>query len=106
MPVSRIKGKYRKKLRKYFPKKRYHRRSLAETVNFVEKIKMGDELTNTKWLMKKKKQRVKDIVYNIYRYMKVSSMVLFVSTVGFCTFSYLVRYRRKLHERISTKPQT
>ena len=34
-PVSRMKGKYRKKLRKYFPKKRYHRRSLVETVNFV-----------------------------------------------------------------------
>jgi hypothetical protein len=67
MLVSKTKGKYRKKLRKHFPKKRYHRRSLVETVNFVEKIKMGDELTNTKWLMKKKKQRVKDIVYNIYR---------------------------------------
>ncbi len=85
-PVSRTKGKYRKKLRKYFPKKRYHRRSLVETVNFVEKTKLGDELTSKKWWMKKKEQRFKDIACNICRYMKVSSSALFLSTAGFLHF--------------------
>lgn len=79
-PVSRTRGKYRKKLRKYFPKKRYHRRSIVETVNFVEKTKFGDELTSKKWWMKKKEQRLKDIAYNIYRYMRIKSTMLFIST--------------------------
>ncbi len=87
-PVSRTKGKYRKKLRKYFPKKRYHRRSIVETVNFVEKTKLGDELTSKKWWMKKKEQRLKDIAYNIYRYMKVKGNVAFVSTIGFLYFLF------------------
>ncbi len=65
-------GGYRKKLRKYFTNKMYHRRSKVETVNFVEKTKMGEELTGKKWWMKKKEQRLKDIAYNIYRYIRVS----------------------------------
>ena len=85
-PVSRTKGKYRKKLRKYFPNKRYHRRSIVETVNFVEKTKMGDELTSKTWWMKKREQRLKDIAYNIYRHMRGNSNMLFVSTMNFLHF--------------------
>lgn len=85
-PVNRTKGKYRKKLRKYFPEKRYHRRSLVETVNFVEKTKFGDELTSKKWWMKKREQRLKDIAYNIYRYMKVNVTIVFISTMRFLYF--------------------
>lgn len=87
-PVSRTKGKYRKKLRKYFPKKRYHRRSIVETVNFVEKTKLGDELTSKKWWMKKKEQRLKDIAYNIYRYMKVKGNVISAPTIDFLHFLF------------------
>ena len=46
----------------------------------VKKTKFGDELTSKKWWMKKREQRLKDIVYNIYRYMKVSDIALFTST--------------------------
>ena len=86
VPISRTKGKYRKKLKKYFPKKRYHRRSINETVNFVEKTKFGDELTSKKWWMKKKEQRLKDIAYNIYRHMKIRCNAIFVSTACFLYF--------------------
>lgn len=83
IPLSRTKGKYRKRLKKYFPKKRYHRRSMNETVNFVEKTKFGDELTSKGWWMKKKEQRLKDIAYNIYRHMKRNGNALFVSAINF-----------------------
>lgn len=54
--------------------------------------------------MKKKEQKLKNIAYNIYGYMKVSSNELFVSTVDFLHFFFLVEYRRKLRGRISTVP--
>ncbi len=103
-PVSRTKGKYRKKLRKYFPKKRYHRRSLVETVNFVEKTKFGDELTSKKWWMKKREQRLKNIAYNIYRYMKVNGIALLVSTAYFLHFFTYNWISSKPCKRISTRP--
>ncbi|MGI0141313.1 MAG: IS5 family transposase [Candidatus Micrarchaeales archaeon] len=68
-PVSRTKGKYRKKLRKYFPKKRYHRRSIIETINSVEKRKFGDTLRSRLLKMQRREMKVTDIVYNIHRYM-------------------------------------
>lgn len=57
-----------------------------ETVNFVAKIKMGDELTSEKWWMKKKEQRLRDIACNIYRYIKVSGNALPISTTYFLHF--------------------
>jgi hypothetical protein len=89
-PASRTKGEYRKNLRWYFPKKRYHRRSLVETVNFVEKTKLGDELTSKKWWMRKKEQRLKDIAYNIYRYMQVKRDAAFATTTGFLHFLFVL----------------
>jgi hypothetical protein len=85
-PVSRTKGKYRKKLRKYFPKKRYHRRSMNETVNFVEKTKFGDEITSKDWWMKKKEQRLKDISYNIYRHMRKTDLFVMLFAVWITQF--------------------
>jgi hypothetical protein len=85
-PVSRTKGKYRKKLRKYFPNKRYHRRSMNETVNFVEKTKFGDEITSKDWWMKKKEQRLKDISYNIYRYMRKMCALVMLFVVWITRF--------------------
>ncbi len=81
----------------------YHRRSKVETVNFVEKTKMGEELTSKKWWMKKKEQRLKDIAYNIYRYMRVSGNALLSRRHIFCAFSYLTMYRRKSYGMISAR---
>ena len=73
----------------------YNKRSEVETVNFVEKTKMGDEPTSKKWWMKKNWQRLKGIAYNIYRYMRVSGNALPVST------TYLLHFFIPNH--ISTK---
>ncbi len=67
--VSKTKGKYRKKLRRYFPKKRYNRRVIVETVNSVEKRKFGTELRSKLLRMQRREMKVVDVVYNIHRYM-------------------------------------
>jgi Transposase DDE domain len=96
VPLSRTKGKYRRMMKRRFPKKRYHRRSMNETVNFVEKTKFGEELRSKKWWMKKKEQRLKDIAYNIYRHMRVCNFVAAVSTTGLRHFFEFIRLPTKM----------
>ena len=67
--LEKTKGVYRRKLRKYFPMKRYHRRSINETINSVEKRKFGDTLRSRKLKMQRREMKVTDIVYNIHRYL-------------------------------------
>lgn len=74
--VGTTKGKYRQLLNKHFPEREYHQRSKIETVNFVEKIKFGDELRSKLLRMQRRELKVIDIVYNIYRYMKLNVSVL------------------------------
>lgn len=68
LPVSKTKGKYRKKLRRYFPKKRYNRRVIVETINSVEKRKFGSELSSKLLRTQRREMKVIDVVYNIHRY--------------------------------------
>ena len=63
-------GRYRKRLRGYFPYDLYHQRAKIETVNFVEKTKFGEGLRSRLLRMQRKEMILVDIVYNIYRYMK------------------------------------
>jgi hypothetical protein len=67
--VENTKGKYRKKLRRYFPKKRYNRRVIVETINSVEKRKFGAELRSKLLRTQRREMKVVDVVYNIHRYM-------------------------------------
>ena len=71
--LDKTKGFYRKKLRRYFPKKRYHRRSIVETINSVEKRKFGDTLRSRLLKMQRREMKVTDIVYNIHRYMNYNA---------------------------------
>jgi hypothetical protein len=68
VPVEKTRGKYRKKLRRYFPHKRYSRRVIVETINSVEKRKFGDELRSKLLRMQRREMKVVDAVYNIHRY--------------------------------------
>ena len=67
--LSKTKGFYRRKLRRYFPMKRYHRRPIIETINSVEKRKFGDSLRSRLLKMQRREMKVTDVVYNIHRYM-------------------------------------
>jgi hypothetical protein len=66
--VWRMRGHYRKKMRRDFPLKKYHQRSKVETINAVEKRKFGQDPRSTKFEMRQKELKLIDIVYNVYRF--------------------------------------
>ena len=71
VPIWRTKGAHRKKLKKYFPKTKYHQRSKNETVISVIKKKMGDALYSVKFHMRKIELFMRAIVYNLDRLIKL-----------------------------------
>lgn len=71
VPIWRTKGAHRKKLKKYFPKTKYHQRSKNETVISVIKKKMGDALYSVKFHMRKIELLMRAIVYNLDRLIKL-----------------------------------
>ena len=74
--MRKTKGYYRRKLRRYFPKKKYNRRVIIETINSVEKRKFGDTLKSRRLKMQRREMTTTDIVYNIHRYMNKALSVL------------------------------
>lgn len=75
VPIWRTKGKHRKKLKKYFPKTKYHQRSKNETVIGVIKKKMGDALYSVKFHMRKIELLMRTITYNIDRLIKIGAEI-------------------------------
>lgn len=67
VPVWRTKGQHRKKLKRYFPKKKYHQRSKSETIFSVIKRKMGDALYSVKFHSRKIELLMRCIAYNLDR---------------------------------------
>jgi len=67
VPVWRTGGEDRKKLKRHFPKKKYHRRSKKETVWSVVKQKLGDAVTSLTFHMQKIELLCRYIAYNIDR---------------------------------------
>lgn len=61
----------RNKLRKRFPKRKYHQRSKVETVNFVMKRLFGAVIYAKRWMMQKKELLFKCLAYNIHRLVKL-----------------------------------
>ncbi|RLI51054.1 MAG: IS5 family transposase [Candidatus Thorarchaeota archaeon] len=70
VPVWRTKGEYRKKLKRYFPKKTYNQRSKKETVISVVKRCYGDTVYSTKFSNQKKEICYKVIAYNVDKILK------------------------------------
>ena len=66
--LSKTKGYYRRKLRQYFPKGKYNRRPIVETINSVQKRKFGCELRSRLLKMQRREMKVIDVVYNLHRY--------------------------------------
>jgi hypothetical protein len=67
VPVWRTSGEDRKKLKRYFPKRKYNRRSKKETVFSVVKQKLGDAVTSIKFHMQKIELICRYLAYNIDR---------------------------------------
>lgn len=67
VPIWRTSGPDRKKLKRYFPKKKYHKRSKKETVWSVVKQKMGDAVTSLTFHMQKIELLCRYLAYNIDR---------------------------------------
>lgn len=67
VPIHRTKGADRKKLKRYFPKKKYHKRSKKETVWSVVKQKFGDAVTSLNFHMQKIELLCRYLAYNIDR---------------------------------------
>jgi len=64
------KGKYRLKMLEEFDEKKYHRRSLVETVFSVEKRVFGDVNYSRSNRLRNKESKLRNICYNIYRYVR------------------------------------
>lgn len=63
VPIWRTHGRYRKKMKRGYSKKRYHQRSKNETVNSVVKRKWGDSTLALNW-----KNQNKEIVFRLILY--------------------------------------
>ncbi len=66
-------GRYRKKMFYNFDKEQYGHRNKSETVFFVIKKKFGEELSSRSTLLKKKEIKMKNVVYNLYRKVKLDN---------------------------------
>ena len=71
VPVWRTRGIHRKKLRRKFPEKKYHRRSIIENMWFCVKRLCGNTMKAKKWMMQKKEMLARLICYNLNRLLKL-----------------------------------
>lgn len=67
VPIWRTLGEDRKKLKRYFPKRKYNQRSKCETIFSVVKRKTGDFVTAVKFGMQKIELLCRLLAYNIDR---------------------------------------
>jgi len=67
VPVWRTSGEDRKKIKRHFPKKKYHRRIKKETVWSVVKQKLGDAVISLTFRIQKIELLCRYLAYNIDR---------------------------------------
>jgi hypothetical protein len=67
IPIWRTKGKYRKEMKRGYSKRMYHQRSKVETVFYVIKKSMGDDIMSIKTKAQNNEMRFKIIAYNAAR---------------------------------------
>jgi len=73
---SKVKGFWRRRLKREFDRKLYNERNKVETVFSVIKRKFSEVLRSRLINLKKKEIKLKNIVYNLYRRVKVDSSFL------------------------------
>ena len=74
VPVWRTSGADRKKLKRYFPKRKYHQRSKKETVWSVVKQMFGDAVKSLRFHMQKIELLCRYLAYNIDRILKLQKI--------------------------------
>lgn len=90
VPVWRTRGQYRKQMKRGYSKKKYHQRSKNETVNFVVKQLMGDEVHALDWWMQDKELLFRYIMYSAYRFVKIKENI-FSMLLGAWAWAHFVR---------------
>ena len=78
VPIYKTEGRYRKKMKRGYSKKRYHQRSKNETVNSVVKRKWGDSTLALNWRNQNKEIAFRLLFYAARRF--TSAFFLFFST--------------------------
>lgn len=82
VPIWKTKGRYRKEMKRGYSKKKYHQRSKNETVNFVVKQLMGEEVYALNWRMQNKELLLRYVMYAVYRFVKIKENIFcFVSEI-------------------------
>jgi len=102
IPIWRTKGKYRKEMKRGYSKKMYHQRSKVETVFYVIKKSMGDDIKSIKTKAQNNEMRFKIIAYNAARIASLaySLFVGFLQSQMFLTFKYEIK---QMFVQISTR---
>ncbi len=67
VPAWRTRGRYRKEMKRGYSKKTYHQRSKDQTVFFVVKRTMGDEVRSVRVKAQNNEMRLRVIAYNAAR---------------------------------------
>ncbi len=76
VPVWKTKGRWRKLMKTDFPLDEYHKRSIVETVDSVEKRKFGSTLSSKLHPDKLKEVKVIDVIYDIRRCIQLAYIVI------------------------------
>ena len=73
---GRARTPYRRRMQRYFPRRKYGRRWIAETVASVLKRKFGEALTTRRWWQQVKQALLRGLVYNLRRAVAVAGIFL------------------------------
>jgi hypothetical protein len=73
---GRARTPYRRRMQCYFPRRKYGRRWIAETVASVLKRKFGEALTTRRWWQQVKQALLRGLVYNLRRAVAVGGIFL------------------------------
>ena len=77
--VSRIKGRYRKQMKRTFDGTLYHQRNKCETIFSVIKRRFGSEIMAHNESMMTKELLCRVLAYNCHRMCRISFLLLMVS---------------------------
>jgi hypothetical protein len=67
---------YRRRMQRYFPRRKYGQRWIAETVASVLKRRFGEALTTRRWWQQVKQALLRGLVYNLRRAVAVAGIFL------------------------------
>jgi len=76
VPIWRTGGIHRKEMKRNFPINLYHQRNKSETIYFVTKQLMSDEITSRNYTTQDNEILLRLIAYNVYRIIKLEFVIL------------------------------